>query len=405
MRIGSLIAVACLVAAGCKDKPAGDARAHAEGAVGGEAPSGDLGALARCGPAIEASRAGGAAALLDGCTPCGVGWQPLVALSAFDPDVPPPDDLPAPTDVLAVLDACKASCTGTARTELTEILGEARIGKYPSKPWRKLAEACRGSLELDDRDRRYARGTWYALAQIAKALWSADVPAAVATARDAAPLEFALPPFSEASTALAVPKSDVLAAAPPRLHVTIDQATVRIGALPFVRLADGKAGLAPAPGTDYPGAEVGLDKLDHELAALVTESSKKPYSFDLSLAPVLIAPRGMPAKRLLEVLFRMPGSRAYLGATATKPAGNVWPEPLGAIPIFISTAPPFPDLPLLDATDPAIQATIDALPSTASAVRVVFAADATVEAVGHALTALAAHGVDRAALELKPAPP
>jgi hypothetical protein len=112
----------------------------------------------------------------------------------------------------------------------------------------------------------------------------------------------------------------------------------------------------------------------------------------------------MPAKCLLEVLGRMPGSRAYLGATRVAASGP-WPEPIGAIPIFISTAPPFADLPRLDVADPGFAAAVTALPSTASAVRLALAADATVEQVASALTALAAHGLDRASLELNLAPP
>ncbi len=400
-RLGFALA---LLASACKGKDAAPAQHLAEGAVAATPPDASRAeALAACTTALAAPRTGldgGAGTLLAGCAPCGVSWTPLIMLSSFDPDGPAPESLPGAAAVLDVLDACQATCTGNARDALTSALRDAQAGKAPSKPWRKLAE-CKDALALDDRSERFARGTWYALAQIAKALWSADAPPALRAARDATPLEFPLPPLSESSTAIAVPHSDVLAAVPPRILVTIDQGAVRLGALPYVKLDAAGATLLTTAAPDYPGPLVPLETLDHQIAEIV-EASR---ALDLTVSPALIAPRGMPARRLIEVLARMPGSRAYLAATPATPPHAPWPEPIGAIPIFISTAPPFTDLLVLDAADPGYSAAVDALPSAASAVRVTFAADATVEQVAAALSTLASHGLDRAALELKPSSP
>ena len=283
---------------------------------------------------------GGLAAVLAACTPCGVPWTPLVALSTTDPDAPAPPPLPGPDEVLAVLDACGATCRGSARTEVAELLRAAQAGRAPATAWRTIAKDCPGALRVDGRSERFARGTWYALDRIAAAL-GRDVDA-----------EFPLPPYSAASTALAVPRAANVAP-PPRRHVTIGETTVHGGLLPRVAL---RAAGPTVVGDDYPGAP--LD--DAALAAL-----DEPV--------VLIAPRGLAAARVLEVAARL-RHPPRLAATPRE-HGAPWPEPLGAIPVALAR----------DATDGVM------LPATA-----------TVADLAIALEAAAARGVAATSVAVAP---
>lgn len=246
---------------------------------------------AACVAALAAPRDGldgGLGALLDRCTPCGVSWAPLVAISAFSPDEPPADP-PDPDAILGVLDACRATCTGTARTEVADLLRNAT--RAPAAPWRKLAERCDGAMPVDDASRRFARGTWYALDRIARA-----VP-------ESHGAEFPLPPLSEASTALALPRADRLAAWAPTALVTVTADRATPGVLPRVRLTpEGARAVAPAVPVDAP----------------VT----------------LVAPRGLRVARVVEVVETL-SAPPYLAATPRRNPAP-WPEPVGAIPVALA---------------------------------------------------------------------
>jgi hypothetical protein len=259
--------------------------------------------LVACRTALAAPRAedvdGGLGAVLAACTPCGVPWDPLIRISSIDPESSA-TALPEPVAVLDVLDACKTPCSSAARSEVGAALRQA--DRKPAAPWRKIAERCPGALQLDAHTRRFARGTWYALERIAAA-----VPDATA--------EFPLPPFSEASTALALPRVDAVAPWHPRYHVTVAADMIHAGALPFVRVTRGGLSLV---GEDYPGVK--------------TDAPAPPAGEKI----VLIAPKSLRASRLLEVAAKLPAP-VYLAATPHRHAAP-WPEPLGAIATPFATA-------------------------------------------------------------------
>jgi hypothetical protein len=95
--------------------------------------------------------------------------------------------------------------------------------------------------------------------------------------------------------------------------VTIAADMIHTGALPFVRMSKGMLGLV---GDDYPGTR--------------TEDPQPGEKV------VLIAPKSLPASRLLEVAAKLP-SPVYLAATPKQHAAP-WPEPLGAIPTPFATS-------------------------------------------------------------------
>ncbi len=278
------------------------------------------------------SRDRGLPALLARCPVCDVSFEPLVALSRIDPDDGPGDDTPTAEQVLAVIDACGGLCSTRAREEIFDPLRQAHEGQAPSRPWRKLAEICPEAVGVDAHTLRFARGTWFALHQVVRALWSADLPTELAAARDAAVLEFPLPAYSAASTAIALPSLGGLMSWAPRIHVTIAAKEIRIGALAWVTVKDGALQLVDAPDQDYPGPAVALDQAAAAIATLRATLAAAPRPANAELAPVLIAPRALPARRIAEVVAAI-GDGAFLAATTRMASGNAWPEPVGAAPI------------------------------------------------------------------------
>lgn len=345
----ALALVACKSDGGKRDKatgaPARDAGLIRAEDVKAERAATRASATAACAEALATrSTAGpdrGLAALLARCGVCGVSFEPLVALSRIDPDDGPGPDVPTADEALAVLDACDAVCSTRARQELFEPLRAAHDGQAPSRPWRKLAEVCPDAIGVDARTRRFARGSWFALHQVVRALWSAEAPAAFTAARAAADLEFPLPPYSEASTALALPDVDGAALAPwlPRVHLTVTDKDVRVGALPWVTADAGRLVLVPAPGDDYPGIAVPLPQLRAAVTALTAELGKTTRPANAALQPVILAPRGLPARRVAEVVAAL-GGGAYLGVTPRAPGAVAWSEPVGALAIeLVADAP------------------------------------------------------------------
>ena len=274
-------------------------------------------------PCIAALRAGDAAAALRACKPCGVSFEPLAAMSRTDPDVET-KGLPGPVEVFAILDACKATCEGSARTEVAELLRSASDGHTPAAPWRRIAEKCDGALRTDEHTIRYARGTLYALDQIARALWADDAPAAVKEARTPAP-RFPLPPLTVASTGYAFPRVDAIGERRLDHHVTVSESQIHSGPLPWLLLTKDGPKLDDAPGQDdYPG-----DEVSHQ--ALVTQIRG-------GVATLLIAPRKLRASRVLEVIDGVDAS-FYLATTPKTRVAEPWAEPVFSIPVILATRP------------------------------------------------------------------
>jgi len=373
------LVAALVIAAGCKD---GGARRDGAAKPADRAATTVSTACARvlaAPPATEID--GGLGAVLAACTPCGVPWDPLIAVSAIDPDGPPPETaapaLPPPTAIFDVLDACRAPCSSSARAEVAELLRDA--DRTPSAPWRKLAERCPEALRVDAHTRRFARGTWYALARITAAIGTDEALAGVRRA----PPEFPLPPLSEAATALALPRVDRLAPWHPRVHVTVTESMIQTGVLPWVELGDGGPSLVPGPGLDYPGDPVSLDAVARVVGEITAALAPSRHPADAEPRPLIVAPRGLAAARVLAVVARLPG-RAYLAATPPTHAAP-WPEPLGAIPIGFTVG------------------ATEAPRSSPTLVTVTLPATAKVADLAAALTALPP-GVDTALIVLAPDP-
>ncbi|MCB9573639.1 MAG: hypothetical protein H6709_16285, partial [Kofleriaceae bacterium] len=359
-------------------------------------------------PAPPGALDGGLGALLDRCQVCGVSWQPVVALSRIDPDDGPGPDVPPADRAIAVLDACDALCSTRAREEIAGPMRDAAAGQAPSQPWRKLAEVCPDVMGTDARTIRFARGTWFALAEVGRALWSPDVTAAQAARRDAAALEFPLPPYSQVSTAVALPESDVLAPWLPRIGVTIAATELHVGALPWVEVTDGKLALVPAPGDAYPGVNVPLPSAAAALGDLRGALTGSKHRADADLSPVLLAPRAMPAARVLEVMAALPGPQ-FLAATRKTRGAEPWAEPLGAIPVSLAAGPAPAGVPRIAPTGLGADAAteIQSLLAEAEGHRdlsvLVLPAGATVSYLADALGAMHAGGVTTAIVVQEPA--
>jgi hypothetical protein len=272
---------------------------------------------------IAALRAGDAGAALRHCRPCGVSFEPLVALSSTDPDEVP-KGLPGPVEVLEILDACRATCQGTARTEVAELLRSAQDGHTPAAPWRRMAERCDGALRTDEHTLRYARGTLYALDQIARAIWADDAPAAAKQLRDSPP-RFPLPPLTAASTGYAFPRVDAIGDQRLDLHVTISESQIHTGSLPWLVLTRDGPQLDDGVGSDdYPGDEISHDDLVKRIIG--------------GRAALLIAPRKLRASRVLEVIDGVDAS-FYLATTPKTRGAEPWAEPVFSIPVVLATGP------------------------------------------------------------------
>jgi hypothetical protein len=308
------MAVVVVAAVGCKD---------------GKKPPDRLDAAC-----VAALRAGDAGAALRTCRPCGVSFAPLVALSSTDPDEVP-EGLPGPVEVFEILDACQATCQGTARTEVAELLRSAQEGHTPAAPWRRIADKCEGALRLDKSSVPFARGTWYALDQIKRAIWADDAGAWVTPLRDDPPV-FPLPPLTQASTGYAMPRVDALAAWRPRVHVTVTEKQVHVGALPWVILSKDGPKATSGFTRGYPGPEVEPGGVAAALRAIADRPDDDVPAGDAG--PVVIAPRGLRASRVLEVIGEL-AQPVFLAATPKTRGAEPWPEPVFAIPVALAPRP------------------------------------------------------------------
>lgn len=294
--------MAVLIVAGCKD-----------GAKKPERLDGECIAAIRDGDAAEAVRH---------CRPCGVSFEPLIVLSSTDPDADT-KGLPGPVEVFEILDACQATCKGSARTEVAELLRSASEGHTPAAPWRRIAEKCDGALRTDEHTIRYARGTLYVFDQIARAIWADDAPPEAKEMRESPP-RFPLPPMTAASTGYAYPRVDTIASTSPDHHVTINESQIHTGSMPRVELTKDGPKLADDMDPDYPGQEISHDDLKQK--------------FSGGRHTLLIAPRGLRVSRVFEVMQGV-NATFFLATTPKTRTAEPWPEPLYAIPVELAHAP------------------------------------------------------------------
>jgi hypothetical protein len=205
--------------------------------------------------------------IVDACRPCGVSWDPVLA-----------DPVPAPSVVIAVVDACKLDCPTPARSAFFAAISALEMSQPPSAAWLAFGKACPAVLGTPGADGRYASGAWFALHQIARRLAAAHVAVP-------ADLTIALPLWSQGGNGLLLPE-----ARPPLVDVVespILTATANdqflIAHPPRARFGpDGLIDLGP----DWPG-----EKIDHDASPTT-----------------LAVPTLMPVTRL----------RALLAATSTR---------------------------------------------------------------------------------------
>jgi len=285
-----VIAVAC-----------GDTKTTSSSPRTGDVPSTNAW-VAPCVEAIDRARAAPpharVAAILSSCRPCGVAWTALAAPSVV------------PGDVLEIVDACGGACSPQARTHLSEALHDLATEGAPNRPWRQLAHDCPAAAGVDAATARYASATWYALAKIAAGLG--------AQRASAAPVQLPVPVRSAIGTAPNIPLARAADARRPRWQLTITSAEVRLGAMPTAELAPGRLSIVDA-GEPYPGEAVALDAVGARLDALTATLPPGPGDLD---GVLVIAPRRLPATRVLEVVRALGDRRAYLAvALATPDAG------------------------------------------------------------------------------------
>ena len=196
--------------------------------------------------------------VVDACRPCGVAWDPILG-----------DQTPAPSKVIAVVDACKLDCPTTARSDFYAAISALEMDQPAHAAWLAFAKACPAALGAPGKDGRYASGAWFALQQIGKALANAhETPA---------DLTIALPLWSQIGSGFVLPAAGVDPREAEAPIITVTQSAVFIVRdPPHARF--GATGLE-AQGDAWPGDH--LDAIDVKLAH---------YS--------LVAPARMPAERI-----------------------------------------------------------------------------------------------------------
>ncbi len=258
------------------------------------------GACGRSGPGLLGQRAGGEAwlpackdalaraahepswrrgrTIVDGCRPCGVAWDPILA-----------EQTPAPSKVIAVVDACKLDCPSKARSDFYAAISALEIDQPAGDAWRSLARACPAAMGTPGKDGRYASGAWFALQQIGRALAAShDTPA---------DLTIALPLWSQSGSGYVLPPAgpDPRELEPPIITLT-DSAAFILRDPPRARF--GATGVE-AQGDAWPGDH--LDAIDVKLAR---------WS--------LVAPAKMPADRIAAMTKELGAPAAIVTAAPVR---------------------------------------------------------------------------------------
>jgi hypothetical protein len=383
-----LLAVVAALAA-CKSKeppptaapPTGSAPAAAATAA---APAADW--AARC----EAALAGApqvkpvrrVQAILDGCRPCG-DWTPLLRWGVLAAD-----GGPKAAEIEAAMEACRAYCKPEAKALFLGTLDAAR-GKHAPKPWRELGEACGAEVSARP-DGRYMSAPYFALDRIARAAAAHPRLGPLLAA-----IELPLPPLSVTGGAFVLPPAPAIVPDAGAAHVSVTTTEITVGELPRARL--GPAGVTIHAGEAlYPGAAVtpktlaaALDKLSPDPAARIA----------------MLAPKGMAARRLIEVVAAAGAHELVLAAAA--PGGpEGWSLP-GVVPVALSAAAPSAaatasgiTLALGASPDAAIRALKDAPDAQLAAPPTITVEDkATVEGLARLLGALAYRDIAAARLQ------
>jgi hypothetical protein len=110
------------------------------------------------------------------------------------------DVTPAPSQVIAVVDACKLDCPTTVRSDLYAAISALEMDQPAHGAWLALGKACPAAMGTPGKDGRYASGAWFALHQIGRALAKAHKTPQV--------LRIQLPLWSQIGTGFELPQSN-----------------------------------------------------------------------------------------------------------------------------------------------------------------------------------------------------
>ena len=304
---------------------------------GGGGGGGDLGwcvtSIERAARLPPFDRAG---VIVRACALCGGSFDPLLAADRAEGG-----EASDPAAVWAVVAGCGGVCSSTAATAFRQELAE--LGKdHPTiRPWRTLALACPATMHADRDAARFASGAWYALATVADRLATArpTMAAALRTRLDAALTDLVLPLPARSATGNPLLLPSAAQQRPtPWLAISIVGDQLYLGRLPFARLEADGLHLVGAP--IYPGTLVEAPALAAAIASTVTAGAgftiPAPGRLD---RPVVLAPLGSPAARVLDVVRAVGDAPSYLAVTAAAPA-SMWPGQLAAHPIALAARDP-----------------------------------------------------------------
>ena len=336
---GIVIAISIAGAACGGKKSSGAGSGSTASRDAGAAASADLG---RCITTLEratklpaAERAG---LLVRGCGLCGRPWDSVLA--ADHADTGGHVDL---EEIWRVVEGCGGVCTNQAAAAFRGQLAELTPGRPSTRPWRALASACGAQLHVDRTSERFVSAAWYALAVIGDQLQLArpTLPASDQARIDSAlaAMLLPLPPLTPPGTGYVLPGGG-LRPGTPWLQITVTSDAVFVGRLAFAHLSPIGLQLVDG-GVPYPGTQLAAPG---ELAAAIDAqraptAPPAPVLADRFAEPVLSAPRGAPARRLLEVVAALGSHRAHLAVAAPAPAA-LWRGLVAAHPLPLTATAP-----------------------------------------------------------------
>jgi hypothetical protein len=244
-------------------------------------------------------------ALIKDCQPCG-DWTPLLAWNT-----PVADGGPSYRAIEQVMLACKAFCEPNAKQRFLGTLDAAR-GQPTRTPWRFLGEICKAEVSAVP-DTRFMGAPYFALDRIARALRDPSLLAAI---------ELPLPALTITGVGIDLPSSPLAAPDAGPAALTIDASQTFLGSLPVARLS--ASGIQVSG--DYPGAPIEPKALAAALA--------KPALAEHPAA--LLAPSGLAATRLIDVIGAAGGHDIRLAVATQGPPGWIIP---GTVPISLIAKP------------------------------------------------------------------
>lgn len=315
-----------------------------------------------------------AQALLDGCQPCG-DWAPLLAWNT-----PAADGGPTRAAIEQAMLACKAFCEPNAKQRFLGTLDGAR-GQDSRAPWRFLGDICKAEVSAVP-DTRFMGAPYFALDRIARAIGDPALLAAIT---------LPLPAVSLTGVGLELPSSPLTAPDAGPAALTIDASQILLGTLPVAQLS--ATGLQVSG--DYPGTPIAATALAAALG--------KPA---LAGRPItLLAPTGLAAARIVEVIGAAGGHDLRLAVAVPGPGG--WTLP-GTLPIALVATPGRAGAGVRLALDASPDAAIQAARATAGAdlvrapVTIAVGPTATVASLASLLGALGALEVKTVVLVASP---